>query len=197
MDDTSPPRRRFAAERRHRLALGSIAAASTLAVTACEDPPTFQDAQFTSVEACAAAGYPDDLCRAARNGAEIEHQRTAPTFTSLASCEGDWGTGQCQETAIQQPGHPSLTSVFVPALAGFVVGRSLQRRYYDEGPSSIYYYGGGNWGSPIYRSRAGSTVTLANSGGKMVATPVNVNTRTVAAKGFGGRGFSRGGSWGG
>lgn len=201
MDQDRSPRR-FAAKTRPRLILGGLAAATTISLSACSSgPPQFQNAEFTTIAACTTAGFPAEVCSAEYNAAFLEHQRSAPQFKSRADCEKDWGSNECTplSAGTTNPGS-SISSFFVPALAGFVVSQALQQRFYDNGGIDIDYYGGyGTYrGSPIYRNRGGSMVTLDRSGGQAVARPVNVNTRTVSASGFGGRGLSRGSSgWGG
>lgn len=209
MDHSRSPRR-FAARSRPRLVLGGLAAAAGMTLTACDTTPEFQPAEFTSVAACTSAGFPDDLCRAGYESARSEHASTAPRFQTRSECEQEWGTGQC---AAQLAGAgsdaggavagaaPSATgNVFVPAIAGFMLSQALQRRYYDRGGIGPGYYGGYG-GTPIYRDRTGTPVRIDRSGGRAVATPVNVNTRTVATRGFGGMGMSRSASgsrsWGG
>jgi len=191
MDDR-PPRRRFVSGARPRLALGGLAAAATISLGGC-DSPDLQPAEFTSVAQCTAAGYAQQLCDAGYNAAFLEHQRSAPKFTSLNACQQEWGSTSCVPATGVANG-TSAGSVFVPLLAGFVLSQALQQRYYDTGEIDIDYYGGygGYRGSPIYRNRTGRTVTVDRSGGTTKMTPVNVNTRTVAASGFGGRGMSRG-----
>lgn len=191
MDDR-PSRRRFISGPRPRLVLGGLAAAATVSLSGCGSA-TFEPAEFTSVAQCTSAGFPQPLCDAGYNAAALEHQRSAPRFAHLKSCEDEWGDASCVPASGSLAGS-SAGSVFVPLVAGFVLSQALQRRYYDGDDIGIGYYGGygGYRGSPIYRSRSGNTVTLDRSGGVTKATPVNVNTRTVAASGFGGRGLSRG-----
>lgn len=207
MDPNRSPRR-FSARSRPKLALGGLAAAAGMALTGCDDtPPQFQTAEFTTVASCVAAGFPDNLCQASYNAAYLEHGRNAPQFKTQGDCEKEWGSGQCASqilgTGTNTVGSApsSLNSVFVPALAGFLVSQALQQRYYDTGEIDIDYYGGyggsGYRGSPIYRSRTGGTVTVDRSSGKAITTPVNVNTRTAATKGFGGMGLSRSSSFSG
>jgi uncharacterized protein YgiB involved in biofilm formation len=204
MDQIAPharPSRRFAAKARPRLVLGGIAAAAGLSLGGCDGTPDFQTAEFTSVAACSAAGFPDNLCQASYNAAYLEHARTAPQFKSSGDCEKEWGSGQCASQfagassgLAVAPTSGSIGNVFVPALAGFLVSQQLQKRFYDTGEIDIDYYGGyggGYRGSPVYRNRTGGTVTVDRSSGRAVATPVNVNTRTAAQSGFGGRSFSR------
>lgn len=194
-DPRSP--RRFSSRTRSRLALGGLAAAAGVTLSGCDGTPDFQDAQFTTVTECVRAGFPDNLCQSSYNAAYLEHQRSAPKFNTLQSCQEDWGAQCMPEQAASAGSGLSIGNVFVPMLAGFVVSQALQRRYHDDGDIDINYYGGygGYRGSPIYRNRSGATITFDRSGssGKAIAKPVNVNTTTVARSGFGGMGKSRGG----
>jgi len=202
MDHAKSPRR-IASKTRPRLALGGLAAAAGMSLTGCDVGPDFSQAQFTSIGECTTSGFSREACDAAYNAALREYAQSAPKFRSKEACEQEWGTGRCaaplltQEAgggAVQQGGS-AFGNVFVPALAGFALSQALQRRDYDSG-----YIGGGfasYGGTPIYRNRTGGTVTVDRSGGKAVTTPVNVNTRTVSSRGFGGMGMSRGGGFGG
>ena len=197
----TPQPRRFASRQRTRLALGGIAAAASVTLTGCEDPPpTFADAHFTSVSECTRAGFPDKLCDAGYNAAWQDYFNTAPQFQSVAECEKEWGEQQCvQRSYGAETGTGTGTSsgsVFVPLLAGFMVSQAMQQRYYRDGDRGFVYISGGSGfgGSPIYRYRSVSTVTQdSNAGPKAIARPVNVNTVTVSRSGFGGKGLSRGG----
>jgi uncharacterized protein YgiB involved in biofilm formation len=197
-----PGKRRFAGRSRSVLALGGIAAAASVSLGGCGGTPDFQDAQFTSVSECVKAGFPDNLCQASYSSALQEYQGTAPKFNSLKACEEEWGNQQCVPGSAAGPtsAGSSASSIFVPALAGFVLSQALQRRYNEDGGAGIGYYGGyygGYRGSPIYRDRGGSTVTVDRTGGRSITRPVNVNTTTVARSGFGGMGKSGGMSFGG
>jgi uncharacterized protein YgiB involved in biofilm formation len=175
--------RRFTSGKRQRLMLGSIAVAS-MTLSGCGQEADVQDAQFTTVGECTSAGYPQKLCEASSGAAEAEHQKAAPQFATLAQCQEQWGASSCSST------YRSGGSVFVPLLAGFVLSRAMQRDYMGRG--YVSNYGGSYYGSPIYRGRAGNTVTLSkDSMGNITKAPVNVNTRTAAKSGFGGRGMSR------
>lgn len=202
-----PQPRRFAARQRRRLALGGIAAAATVTLTGCEDtPPTFADAHFTSVSECTKAGFPDKLCDAGYNAAWQDYFNTAPQFKTAEECEQEWGAQQCVSRSYDANTGTgtgsSVGSVFVPLLAGFMVSQAMQQRYYRDGDRDFVYISGGNGfaGSPIYRNRSGATVTLDGNTGsnvKAIPKPVNVNTTTVSRSGFGGKGLSRGGGFGG
>lgn len=196
-------RRRMSGHRRPFLALGTIAA-STLALSGCGDQ-TPSEVMFTSVDQCVAAGMDRQVCQAGYQDAMRAHLAVAPRFNGMAACEAEYGTGQCTEqpagTVPNNSGGGG--SFFVPFLAGYMMSSALNNigDYYDyrrRQEQSGSYYGS----TPIYRNRSGQTVTTTvRSGGESVTVPsrqsvkpVNVNTRTVARQGFGGRSsFSFGG----
>lgn len=188
-------RRRFSRPTRSQLAIGGLAAAAGLSLSGCDGTPDFQDAKFTTLSECVNAGMAQEVCESGFNAAALEHQRSAPQFNNLASCEQDWGANNCMPAGgsnVANGAGYSSGNVFVPMLTGFLISQALQRRYYDGRDIGYGYYGAGGFrGTPIYRDRGGSAVTVQRSGGKAIATPVNVNTTTVARSGFGGMGKSR------
>jgi uncharacterized protein YgiB involved in biofilm formation len=180
----SSERRRFARRTRPQLALGGLAVAAGLSLGGCDSTPDLQDAKFTTLSECVNAGMAEEVCQSGFNAAQLEHQRSAPQFNCMPAGASNAASG----------GGYSSGGVFVPMLTGFLVSQALQRRFYDGRDIGYGYYGGGGYrGTPIYRDRGGSAVTVQRSGGKAIATPVNVNTTTVARSGFGGMGKSRGG----
>lgn len=183
----NPTRRRFTSARRPRLVLGGIAAAG-MTLGGCSSQ--VEPAQFTSVTECTSAGFDQRLCQAGYAAAFQEHQKSAPQFKSLNSCEAEWGDNSC--TPVAAPGYGNTASLFVPLLAGFVLSSAMQQRFYNDGDIDYYGgYGGRYRGTPIYRNRSGTSIAYDRSGGTTKMTPVNVNTATVARSGFGGMGFSR------
>jgi uncharacterized protein YgiB involved in biofilm formation len=188
-----PPQRRFASGHRPRLVLGGLAAVG-VTLSGCE-PADQQAAQFTSVAACTQAGFEASLCESAQSAAAREHEASAPRFNSLAACEEEWGTSSCAPAAPAAGSGSGTGSFFVPMAAGFILSQAMQRSFYQGG--NVGYYGGGYGGGPIYRNRTGTPVTVSRSDGKMIKTPVNVNTASVSRRGFGGMGMSRGGGFGG
>ncbi|MBY5393802.1 DUF1190 domain-containing protein [Rhizobium leguminosarum] len=196
-------RRRKSGHKRPFLALGTIAA-STLALSGCGDQ-TPSETMFTSVDQCVTSGMDRQVCQAGYQDAMRAHLAAAPRFNGMAACEAEYGSGQCtQQSASAVPNNTGGGgSFFVPFLTGYVLSSALNnigdyynyRRRQEES---------GSYGStPIYRNRSGQTVTTTvRSGGndtaiapsRQTVKPVNVNTRTVARQGFGGRSsFSFGG----
>ncbi len=188
---TTPPNpRRLSARARHSLALGGIAAAG-LTLSSCGSAGP-AERQFASVSDCTTAGFSQVVCEGEFEGAQAAAVATAPKFDSQAACEAEYGEAKCQPTYER-----GERSGFSPFLTGFLVANTLQnitspRGYYD------YRRDNGYAGTPIYRTRSGQSVTSVRApGGVTRVEPVNVNTRTAARSGFGGRGMSRGGGFGG
>lgn len=140
-----------------------------------------------------------DVCEKAYAEAVQAQYRNGPHYGTLAECQAQFGWDQCH------PVHTSSGSWFMPALAGFMIGRAL------SGPSYQYHehywsggYGGGGYGEPLYRSRGdraewrtGSGDRFGTSargpGGSMSAPSV---AETLSRGGFGRSSVARG-SWGG
>lgn len=198
-ESPAPVRRRKSSMTRKSLALGTIAAAG-LTVAACDDAPS--DQVFKSISDCSRAGFSAFVCEKEFNEARARHEKTAPKFKTSDACEKQFGSNKCMVHSAPGSSAGSATSsnFYTPLLTGFLVSQALQRvrtpyAYYNYRSSYPNYYS-----TPIYRDRGGRTVTSVRSGSgaaaKTVSRPVNVNTRTVARRGFGGRSFSSRG-WGG
>lgn len=194
------PRRRKSSMSRKSLALGTIAVAG-LTVAACDDGPDTSRI-FKSLADCRQSGYSEFVCDKEFNEARARHAKTAPKFKSSDACEKQFGSSKCMvhSTSVTNGGTTSSSNFYTPLLAGFLVSQALQR---VRSPYDYYSYRSsypGYYSTPIYRDRGGRTVTRVRTGtgtsAKTVSRPVNVNTRTVTRRGFGGRSVSRRG-WGG
>ncbi|OCP21039.1 MULTISPECIES: DUF1190 domain-containing protein [unclassified Ensifer] len=200
-------RRRLSGRTPPILALGTIAA-SGLALASCGDNPPAEDVMFKSVDQCMQAGMDEQVCRTAYQDAMRAHLAGAPRFDRRAACEAEYGWAQCTQ-ARGADGSGSAGSFFIPFMAGYMLSTGFEkiddyykyrRREEEQGGGGG---GGGYSGSPIYRTRSGQTVTTtpapargsqsaSASSSRYSVKPVNVNTRTVARQGFGGRSFSFG-----
>ncbi|HEV7310318.1 DUF1190 domain-containing protein [Ensifer sp.] len=207
-------RRRLSGRTPPVLALGTIAV-SGLVLSSCGDKPPAEDVMFKSVDQCVQAGMDEQVCRAGYQDAMGTHLAHAPRFDRLAACEAEYGWTQCtQARAADGNG-----SYFIPFMAGYLLSTGIERidDYYkyrrreDENGSSGGSGGGGGGGggggyvgsSPIYKTRLDQTVTLeptrvngsqsAHAASPQYAVkPINVSTRTVVRRGFGGRSMSFG-----
>ena len=195
--------------RRPLLALGSIAVTG-LALSGCAgDPPG--EVLFTSVDQCVADGMNQQVCEAGYQDAMQAHLSAAPRFDGMAACEAQFGAGQCTAAPAaannngEQNNGGGGGGFFMPFLAGYVMSSAINNltdyaSYRRLRQSEGYSYGS----TPIYRDRSGQTLTPGNgrgangavvAPGRTTLQPANVNTRTVARQGFGGRsgGMSFGG----
>jgi len=160
---------------------------------------------YTDPQSCAADGrYTRDQCITAAVNANEAHQQSAPRYATQADCLADFPGSTCQPL-YQTGGGPSL---FVPAMAGFVVAATVASAM--SAPSAVPVYrtcrndadpqacrsggsvGGGAYytgsGSAVSRGSSGSSVSLARSG--FTSAP---STATLSRGGFGARAAAHGG----
>jgi uncharacterized protein YgiB involved in biofilm formation len=141
---------------------------------ACGEDSSEEATVYPSVEACAAELSAND-CTAAFSAAREEHQKNAPRFASREACEAEMGDGACTPANEGAGGYggSSLSSVFVPAFVGFMIGRSLT----------------GSYAQPVYFDRQG----YARSGNTRIAeTPLPPQRREEIRQGSGGVASSSG-----
>lgn len=191
-------RRLKSARHRPLLVLGTIAT-SSLALSGCAGEPP-GEVLFTNAQQCIEAGMSQEVCQAGYQDAVQAHIEGAPRFDGLAACEAEYGVDQCTVAPAGATGGGG--SFFMPFLAGYVMSSAIGNltdysNYRRQRQAEGYGYGS----TPIYRNRAGQTLTPtfgrgANTSvvapGRQTMQPVNVNTRTVARQGFGGRSTSFG-----
>src|SRR5262249_44622561 len=130
-------------------------------------------------------------------------ERAAPRYTSLADCVAEFGAGSCHSIT-PSSGSASITSIFVPAMAGFLIGNAVagltqpaqpvyrrcdpnQDRCSDPYTSNRsyhgYYYTHG--GYRVSTSGAGSSASVARS-----AFTTASASPTLSRGGFGARAAS-------
>jgi uncharacterized protein YgiB involved in biofilm formation len=100
---------------------------------------------FTSPDLCKSSGrYAAGQCEQAYADAAKLDEQKAITYKSREDCEADFTPGGCHEvTAAGSSGSGSLSSLFVPTMAGFLIGRALS----TSAPPA----------EPVYRSCTQST----------------------------------------
>ncbi|WP_075186905.1 DUF1190 domain-containing protein [Teredinibacter haidensis] len=134
-----------------------------------------------------------EQCEAAYQRALIEAERTGPKYTSQRNCESEFGSGQCRQS----------NGVFMPMMAGYMIGSMMSRNDYSRG--SIF--------NPVYRyNRPFSSYNdrLMTADGKVIGragqSSYKVGKSNLRAKPSATRTMSRGGfgsvasaksSWGG
>lgn len=191
-------------KRSKTLMLTSVMATGGLSLSACDaggsawlsspppasPPGTVGGQQYASLQACYDANeVADGECDAAFARAEAE----TPRYADRQTCEANYGVNQCVARS-----QASADSVFVPLLAGFVVGQALnsfgshgyygtQYRRRDEAYGSSGGYAGGY--ASGYRGGRDYINSRAYSG---AAAPPRVQSRSavISRGGFGGgRGY--------
>ncbi len=178
-----------------------------LLLAACDQPSAAQQQSallYQSLQQCISAGQVSvDICEKAYADAVQAQYRNAPRFASLADCEAQYGYDQCHPVA-RADGH-----WFMPALAGFLVGRALSTPHYAHPYGCAWGgcgYGAspggfGGWGQPVYRARGdrGAWQTAEGTrfgwGGRGPAASSSV-AETLSRGGFGLASAARA-SWGG
>jgi uncharacterized protein YgiB involved in biofilm formation len=116
------------------VAAGLVAVRSFAERRTAEPAETQRLRIYPSVEACQAEQNADD-CARAFDGATRAHETSAPRYDSRESCEEIYGPAACRPYA------DAGGSWFIPAMAGFVLGRLL------DSPSVVY--------EPVYVDRRG------------------------------------------
>lgn len=177
----------------------AIAAASLMACSSREPVVAYDDVAQCVAQNPELAGE----CRTAYDAAQMKAEKTAPKYQSLADCQAEFGPENC----VQQPG-PQGQSWFMPAMAGFMLGRALDRNdYYRAAPLFTSYSRNspayGRWTTAdgmSYGSRSNRTFKADPDAFK----PKPAVTRTMSRGGFGSTvaaksnwGGSRRGGWGG
>lgn len=151
---------------------------------------------FTSADQCAASGqYDRQQCTMAYDAAVESNEQSAPRYTSQADCEAEFSTSSCHVLPAAVP--LAGAAVFVPAMAGFVigsgVGAALATPVYQTCPrnpgtqdcyassGSGYYTGSG---AHVYRTGSGSSATVSRSA---FSAPGSASSPTLSRGGFGAR----------
>ncbi|HEX2727330.1 MAG TPA: DUF1190 domain-containing protein [Beijerinckiaceae bacterium] len=134
-------------------------------------------------------------CRAAYDMARSEHGKAAPRYEAKEDCERHHGRGGCQDAAL--PGQTTLA--FVPALAGYMMGRTAAQnlpvqplyRHVEKGRDEERHAGGGSGGVGGVGYCTGSGARVAASGGGTSARVASAVARESHASP---RSIPRGGS---
>jgi uncharacterized protein YgiB involved in biofilm formation len=167
-----------------------------LLLSACDGPsahtpPAQSTLAYQDLKQCISDGkVSTDICEKAYADAVQAQYRDGPRYSTMSECQAQYGWDQCH------PVQTSSGSWFMPALAGFMIGRSFgsNHYYYDRG------YGGG-YGAPLYRMR-GDRAEWRTADGERFGAGARGPSRgptvgeTLSRGGFGRSSAARG-SWGG
>lgn len=177
------------------LHLSSLMATASFTLAACGSPPQQQvataapegewdtraEGAFRTVEECKTSGTATAAdCDAAYQAASADAQANAPKFASRAECEAASGPGECEERVEANGG-----SVFMPMLAGFLIGRMLSNGT-RAAPSALFKQNGS------YRTANGAFAGRTAPANQR-ADAKNTGSRAVSRGGFGSSRSSYGG----
>lgn len=172
--------------RRRRSARVAISAIGLTAVVGgCDNAP--EPKVYASIADCAAE-HGAAACNDAWQASVGEHQSSAPQYAQRDQCEAQYGAGHCE------PYSTGAGSVFVPLMAGFMIGRALRRPGDNDPPSGNGWGGGGGYvGHPVFFNASGGYAAPAVRQGEAVFTRAGAFTERAGfgrAGGFhfGGRG---------
>ncbi|MCQ0091688.1 DUF1190 domain-containing protein [Roseovarius sp. M141] len=139
-------------KRSNRVAITILgAAAFTLAGCREEqvDAAAFPDLQSCTSEATNGGLFSVQDCEAAFADAQTLHVEAAPRYDSVEVCEEQHGVGACSTEQAATPGGSG--SIFMPLLAGYLIGNMLSGR---SGMSA---------GQPLYKTADGRFTNAARS----------------------------------
>ena len=150
-----------------RIAL--LGAASALALAGCQEERA-DVVVFDGPASCAASGVDAATCEAQFAQAEAEHAETAPRYDALAVCEAEHGAGACVEDE-------SRPSIFMPLLAGFLMGQMLSGR--GLASRAVVPAASGGFATTDGGTRAGSLAGRGTVGASALTTQ-GASTRNAA-----------------
>jgi uncharacterized protein YgiB involved in biofilm formation len=158
-----------------------------LLMTACGGPRSDERLAYQDVQQCIQDGkVGKDVCEQEYQTA-LQARAQQAHFSNLQDCSAQWGD-QCRPYVTSSGDH-----WFVPAVAGFMIGRMLGHRYDPYYPN----YGGG-WNGGVYRGRPDRSAWDGSAPRPGMGEPMRGPTtaETLSRGGFGSSGAARA-SWGG
>lgn len=116
-------------KRSSKVALMVMVPATTIMLASCSSEQPIETAVYETVDQCAGF-YNPEQCQAEFAAAKALHPQVAPKYTDQASCETDFGAGNCEApaaaatTASTTPAAASSSgSFFMPMMMGFMAGQ--------------------------------------------------------------------------
>jgi uncharacterized protein YgiB involved in biofilm formation len=162
-----------------------------LLLSACDNPSPPQPQTtlaYQGLTQCISDGkVSTDICEKAYADAVQAQYRDGPHFDSLAECQAQYGYDQCHHV------QTSSGDWFMPALAGFMIGRALS---HHDGYNYGYGYGGG-FGQPLYRTRGDRAEWRTASGERFGASARGPSVAETLSRGGFGMSSAARVSWGG
>ncbi|MDR3506357.1 MAG: DUF1190 domain-containing protein [Caulobacteraceae bacterium] len=143
---------------------------------------------YASVADCA-ADHDKATCDSAWDASVAEQSQTAPHYAQRSACEAEYGVGRCEGR------QGSGGWIFMPMMAGFMVGQMMRGRdgrpNSNSPPGAGYSGGGGGGGSGGFTGRP---VFYSSNGG--YRTPAARPGETFLGRGVGATGVTERGGFG-
>lgn len=190
------------------LARGAVLGVSAFALAACEEDRTEtvvleRDWDCTAQTSALADDLSPEQCASLKEAAETEHLQTAPRYESRALCEEEHGADACEVDPVAAE---AGTNAFMPFLAGYMLGSTLNNGQQGYAARSLVSNGSGRLattdGAIRLQGTSGRTQVStrafttkpAVTAGKPPMTRATVSTRggfgasrtATGARGFGG-----------
>ena len=150
-----------------RIAL--LGAASVMALAGCQEERA-EVVVFDDPASCAASGVEAQVCAEQYAAAAAEHAETAPRYDALDVCEAEHGAGACIQD--EQRG-----SIFMPLMAGFLMGQMLSGRGFAS--RAMVPAAGAGYATTDGGTRAGSLSGRGTVGASALTTQAT-STRNAA-----------------
>ncbi len=162
--------------KRSRVVPLALMGAAAFGMAACQDE-SVESATFPTKEEClATAGAADNWwtaedCETNFAAALDEHERSAPRYADAALCEEEH-EGACYE----QPGSAGGGSIFLPLVAGYMMGNMLANTNASTRAQPIYRTASGQYGTAN-----GTTMTSNRGVGQIAPAAFRAAPSTVSA----------------
>lgn len=112
-------------KRSRKVALVLMIPTASLWLAGCAEEPEITQV-FVNAEQCAAFSNPPEACAAEFAKAKEIHQQIAPKYLTLADCENDFGSGNCEIGQQNDNANTNASSgSFMPMMMGFMAGQML------------------------------------------------------------------------
>ena len=104
-------------KRWNSISAATLMSVSAIALSACDESKV--DAEiFSSLQQCTdASDLTREQCEQGYIEARSQHAEVSPKYTSKSDCEGEFGTGRCEQAPYQTR---SGGSVFMPLMMGII-----------------------------------------------------------------------------
>lgn len=187
--------------KRSRTVALTILGAAAFTVAGCREEKVEAQA-FPDMASCEAAAAQDGLfsveeCDTAFAEAEALHVESAPRYDSLQVCEEQHGEGNCGSEEQQVSGGGGMGGIFMPLLAGYLIGNMLGGRGSGMAASQpMYRNAQGGFTNASGTSNFGSNSGRATMGSQNFARPATTAGRAPMTRATAGTrgGFGSSGS---